>query len=140
MPVDYRDAAERHWEDARYLESVSRLMTADHLYGISSECALKAIMAGLGMPLKENAAPALAEHRVHNPDIWNQFVAFVNTRGGIRYSAMLQRFGNPFGGWSIHQRYNHRNDVTADEIADHKMGARESIKVMTHARTDGVVA
>lgn len=35
MPVDFRDAAERHWEDAEYLLEASRIANADHLGRLS---------------------------------------------------------------------------------------------------------
>jgi len=47
MPTDFRDAAERHFEDAGYLEAGNRPANADHLFGLSAECALKAVMQGL---------------------------------------------------------------------------------------------
>ena len=42
-------ALQRHWEDAELLFSEKRLANADHLYGFSAECGLKAVMEALGM-------------------------------------------------------------------------------------------
>jgi hypothetical protein len=50
MP-DYRDAAERHWEDAGFLINDNRIANTDHLFGMAAECALKAVMQTLGMKL-----------------------------------------------------------------------------------------
>ena len=57
MPVDFRDAAERHYEDAGYLLADDRLSDADHLFGLSGECALKAVMlyVGYGAPTRWRA-------------------------------------------------------------------------------------
>lgn len=57
MPVDFRDAAERHWEDAEHLMNNDRLANADHLYGLSAECSLKAVMCALGMPIFSDGSP-----------------------------------------------------------------------------------
>ena len=57
MPVNFRDAAERHWADAGYLLEDDRIANADHLFGLSAECALKALMLSLGMILGPKGAP-----------------------------------------------------------------------------------
>lgn len=38
MPVDFRDAADRHFTDAGLLSQARRLANADHLYGVAAEC------------------------------------------------------------------------------------------------------
>ena len=53
MKVDCRDAHDRHWHDGETLYAASRWANADHLYGISAECGLKAAMTGLGMTTTE---------------------------------------------------------------------------------------
>ena len=55
MPLDFRDAAKRHWKDAEYLLEDERFAAnADHLFGMSAECALKAVMLSLGMQMVGN--------------------------------------------------------------------------------------
>ena len=49
LPADFKDAHSRHWVDAELLFGKSRWANADHLYGFSVECGLKAVMAKLGM-------------------------------------------------------------------------------------------
>ena len=65
MPIDFCDAAQRHWEDAGYLLADARPANADQLFGLSAECALKAIMLALGMTLRADGAPEKPQHRVH---------------------------------------------------------------------------
>lgn len=40
----FRDAMDRHWQDAELLHRKERLANADHLYGLSAECGLKALL------------------------------------------------------------------------------------------------
>ena len=70
MPSDFIDAADRHFEDADFLESNGRVANADHLFGLSAECALKAVMQGLGMALRPGGVPLERRHRVHINDLW----------------------------------------------------------------------
>ena len=44
LTEDFLDAMDRHWRDAELLRSSERLANADHLYGLSAECGLKALL------------------------------------------------------------------------------------------------
>ncbi|MDR3553905.1 MAG: hypothetical protein P4L55_04045 [Syntrophobacteraceae bacterium] len=57
MSVDFCDAAYRHFNDAKRLFDNDRMANADHLTGIAAECALKAVMVGLGMNLGAGMSP-----------------------------------------------------------------------------------
>lgn len=81
MPVDFRDAAERHWEDAGHLLADARLANSDHLFGLSAECALKSVMLELGMRLKNNGKPEVP-YAVHINKLWDEFITFAHNRGG----------------------------------------------------------
>lgn len=41
---DFFNAHQRHWKDAELLYKEKRWANADHLYGLSAECGLKAVM------------------------------------------------------------------------------------------------
>jgi hypothetical protein len=141
MPVNFRDAAERHYSDAHYLHNDDRLSNADHLFGFASECALKAVMLGLGMLTPAAAAP-IVPPRIHNPALWDQFIMFANSRNAVHYAAYLDRNGNPFRmpAWEVADRYNASRDVSRDAVEAHKKAATESINVMNIAIQDGVVS
>lgn len=62
--TDFGDAHLRHWEDAEFLLSDRRFGNANHLYGFSAECGLKAIMRALGMKVDQSGSPTLKKHRV----------------------------------------------------------------------------
>jgi hypothetical protein len=139
MPTDYRDSAERHWEDADYLSADNRLANADHLFGLSAECALKAVMQGLGMSLRPDGAPAGKQHRVHINMLWDEFSAFAQTRNGSRYATAVHSKPNPFDDWDVARRYCHRSEITPTILEKHRQGAMSAIEIFKTAVLDGVI-
>jgi hypothetical protein len=140
MPADFRDAADRHFEDAGFLFDADKFPNADHLFGLSAECALKAVMMGLGMNVRQDGAPDVSRYRVHINRLWDEFIAFANGSGGAKYSAGLNAVSNPFTNWDIAQRYNHRTDFVADDVERHKTGAEKAMAALGAAILDGVVS
>jgi hypothetical protein len=138
MP-EYRDAADRHWEDAGFLINDNRTANADHLFGLAAECAMKAVMLGLGMPLRQDGAPVQSKHRKHVDTLWNEFCTFAQMRNGAKYAATLSAYGNDFIDWDISQRYEHRATITAAMVKKHEEGARTAMNVLKQAFLDGVV-
>jgi hypothetical protein len=138
MRTDYRDAAERHWEDADDLLANSRAANADHLFGLSAECSLKAVMLGLGMPMGEEA-PAQRRHRVHINILWDRFIAFAEGRDGARYALAIHAAANPFADWDVNQRYFHRSHISHDAATKHREWAETAIDVLRSAVLNGVV-
>ena len=68
--ADFADAHRRHWEDAESLFDCGHWANADHLYGLSAECGLKAVMRALGMQVDDEGAPIDKEHRKHIDELW----------------------------------------------------------------------
>ncbi len=139
MPLDFRDAAQRHWEDAGCLLTDDRWANADHLFGLSAECALKAIMLALGMTLHPDGKPADRQHRVHINRLWNEFVSFANTRDGAHYASPLSAVPNPFMNWDVNQRYHHRTDVSPGIAEEHYQAARMVKQILDQAVLNGDV-
>ncbi|MFW5640671.1 MAG: SAM-dependent methyltransferase [Thermodesulfobacteriota bacterium] len=137
MPVDFRDAAERHWEDAEYLMADTRTANADHLYGLSAECALKAVMLALGMALRPDGAPDDRRHRVHINQLWNEFESFADSRNGACYASKLADVPNPFMDWDVNQRYDQRTGITPAVAETHKQGARTTRQILDSAVLNG---
>ncbi|MBI5606694.1 MAG: SAM-dependent methyltransferase [Deltaproteobacteria bacterium] len=137
MPVDFRDAAERHWEDAGHLLAETRLANADHLFGLSAECALKAVMLSMGMTLRPDGAPADRMHRVHINHLWNEFITFAHQRSGVHYISHLSGVLNPFANWDVNQRYDNRTGVTPVIAADHQQAAQMAKQVLDNAILNG---
>ena len=139
MLVDFRDAADRHWDDAGDLFGNLRLANADHLFGLSAECALKAVMLALGMKLGSGGAPTKQQHREHVNRLWDKFVSFANNRGGARYAGALLTSPNPFHDWDVSQRYEHRSRFTQAAVKKHQKAADSAMRALQRAVLDGVI-
>lgn len=139
MPTDFRDAADRHFGDADLLSSNNHVANADHLFGLSAECALKAVMLGLGMHLKPNGAPTETRHKVHINKLWPEFSTFALGRKGTKYATAIDPTANPFNDYDVDQRYSHRSDITDATLNGHKTGAETAMKVLITAKLDGVL-
>jgi len=137
--VDYSGAAKRHWGDAGHLLTDQRLPNADQLFGLSAECALKAVMVGLGMVLRVDGAPDEKRHRVHINELWDEFLTFVSNRGGARYSAQLSTVSSPFADWDVGQRYAPGSTIMANQVQGHQAGARLAQKCLDAAILDGAI-
>jgi hypothetical protein len=135
--LDFYDSAQRHWGDANYLLSKTRLPNADQLFGLSAECALKAIMLPLGMPMK-NGRPADGKKHGHINVLWDEFITFANGKGQAHYAAALGTT-NPFVNWDVGQRYEHGSVISMQIVTDHKISAEVAFGCLTQAVVDGVV-
>ena len=106
MSVDFGSASRRHWKDAVLLKESRSLANADQLFGLSAECALKAVMVACGAPTLASGDLGLREHWVHMPNLWGEYHALVQGRTRQRYLAPLDVAGDePFAEWGVQQRY-----------------------------------
>ena len=136
-PSDFPDAHQRHWEDGERLYQAQRWANADHLYGLSAECGLKAVMAGLGMPTDSMGNPTESQYRVHVNVLWDVFLTFLEGRMA-RYIGLVPHT-NPFRDWRVEQRYAHQKHVTR-EIAQAHREATDKVRLLVlRAREDGVL-
>ncbi|MHB9072065.1 MAG: SAM-dependent methyltransferase [Desulfobaccales bacterium] len=140
MPPDFRDASERHWDDSGHLFTNTRLANADHLLGLASECALKAVMLGLGMTLRPDGAPADWKYRQHIKLLWDEFKTFAQNRSAAHYAAMLGGNPNPFDNWDVNQRYGHRTQFSEPVVRNHHQAAEKTMRVLKSAILNGDVA
>ena len=117
LPDDFVDAHRRHWTDAELLYGRERWPNADHLYGLSAECGLKAVMRCLDkMPEKK-----------HLPELWSMFEDFARGREGGRHLKLPD--GQPFDNWLIDHRYAHREHFDQGRVVPHREAA-QGIRVM----------
>ena len=112
MPPEFHQAARRHLDDARYLRDDHRWRNADQLGGYAYECALKAAMVGLGMPLNPRGAD-----RVHADGVGARFQIHASSRGQSRYLAFLPD-PDPFSTWKVDDRYLGGDGVPGRELED----------------------
>lgn len=139
MAVDFRDSAERHWEDAGYLLADTRVANADHLFGLSAECALKAVMLALGMTLRPDGAPSDRQYRVHINQLWDEFITFADSRSGAHYTSLIYGVPNLFANWDVNQRYQHRSSITQELADEHQQAAKKAKQILETAVLNGVV-
>lgn len=137
MSTDFRDASGRHFEDAQLLLEHSRDANADHLFGLSAECSLKAVMLALGMDVKPDGAPADKGHKVHMPELWAAFQSFAEGRLASRYLEPLDK-QNPFADWVVDQRYWARTALGAAAPANHRAAAAQCRQSLEKLLFDGV--
>lgn len=111
---DFLDAHRRHWRDAELLYRNGRLANADHLYGLSAECGLKAMWVGTGHPLRP-------EHRVHINHFWNHFQRLRANSPNLRGFSFPRE--NPFNDWDVNQRYAAEACFDDRPVSRHRQGA-----------------
>ena len=136
--ADFKDAHRRHWQDAELLFSNERLANADHLYGFSAECGLKAVMQKLGMKVDSSGNPEQRKFREHANGVWPIFKTFAKGRVGYWYLSRLPQ-GLPFSNWSHHDRYAHQKSITRDEAEAHRGAARGLVRLVKYAENAGML-
>lgn len=130
VPEDFSNAASRSWRDADFLLQDARLATADHLFGVSAECALKAVMVALsGTKLSHR-------YKIHLPSLWDEFIAYMPSSGTNAYASLLAE--NPFNkSWDVSDRYGHDTAFTQVRVDKHRDAALQAQRVLEQARLDG---
>lgn len=136
-PVDFAASHRRHWRDAERLYVNGRWGNADQLYGFSAECGMKAVMAGLGMPLSQSGMPP-KRYQEHIQRLWPLYCSFVNGRPEARYLGMLPSV-SPFVDWSHHNRYAGDAHFTDGTTKPHRSGAHSVVRMVRAAQQDGVL-
>lgn len=140
MSSNFKDSSERHLLDAEHLlqdPQDQRLANADHLFGISAECSLKAVMVGLGMETTDDGSPQDRAYKVHIDKLWAAFQSFAQGRMAARYLEPLD-LGNPFATWSVDQRYWARSSFAKDDVLSHKAAADQCRTSLLRLTLDGV--
>ena len=125
LPADFLDAMDRHWQDAELLRSSERLANADHLYGLSAECGLKALLKQDGNRIEGRT------HR-HIDRLWGECGSLAEGRAGS--TSDFNPDANPFDDWRISDRYAHREEIISSrELQRHRSGA-EQVRSMIERR------
>ncbi len=137
MSTDFRDASERHFGDGELLLAEDRLANADHLFGMSAECSVKAIMEALGMATSKAGAPRDSGHKVHMPELWAAFQSFASGRLASRYVEPLDK-QNPFVDWKVDQRYWKQNYIGRGAARKHQNAAFQCRICLGKLVLDGV--
>ena len=117
------------------------MTNADPLYGLAAECALKAVVVGLGEPTEASGDLGKPWRHQHANAVWDEYQTLVSARTASRYLAPLDAFGgNPFADWSITQRYGDRaSSPSAEALERHANAARACLLPLQRAMYDGIV-
>jgi hypothetical protein len=138
VQADLHDAHDRHWSDAEKPHAETRWANADHLYGLAVECGLKRLMYAFGMKLGSDGSPAIRADRKHADQLWAQYEAYRSGHNaGGRY---VLPAANPFGDWSVDQRYASRQEFDATRVNAHRLGADFVRRLLGKAVADGLIA
>ena len=138
MPSDFRDASTRHLLDAQLLEVEGRLANADHLFGVSAECSLKAIMIELGHSADAVGAPE--GHRDHINELLPKFEVWADGLLDAKHLGMMPA-SDTFSGWDVAQRYWPESDArfATGNVAILAAGARQCRDVLNELFLDGIL-
>lgn len=131
---NFRAASNRHWDDADHLQQNKRVENADHLFGISAECALKAVLSTLGEKLTSEGDLQAAAHQEHVDQLWSRFKFLAQGRPAAKYATLLGK--NPFTDWRVTQRYYDTGYVTPEKLQAHRGGAFQARKVLDQVILD----
>lgn len=129
MRVDFKNAAKRHFDDARWLEQYNRLANADHLYGLAAECMLKAMIARLdpgAIDSNTGDFKGRSPHKKHlnhstqNNDLWAYFINHFSARIQVHLPPV-----SPFPTWKIEQRYLAEGCFSSERVSQHYQAATD---------------
>ena len=129
LAEDFADAHGRHLKDAEQFFRQPRWANADHLYGLSAECGLKAVLDAEGQPVA-------VRYRNHVDRLWRQFQTFAAGRTGVGNLSLLP-VGEPFRDWCIDQRYAHQSNFGRARVEPHRDAARAIRAMVQHAIQGG---
>lgn len=94
--IRYADAARRLVKDGMILWTNGAYETAGHLAGLSAECVLKALLAGLGVITLDAMGQAPRNYRVHiredaanRAQLWSEFYGSLTGHAGRAWLALL---------------------------------------------------
>lgn len=125
LTEDFLDAMDRHWRDAELLRSGERLANADHLYGLSAECGLKALLEQDGNRIEGRT-------RCHINELWRECGSLAD--GRAESTSDFNPEANPFDDWRINDRYAHHGEIIRGrQLQRHRSGA-EQVRTMIERR------
>jgi len=119
------------FRDAESLHQSGRLGTPDSLYGFDCECALKAILCGLGVIKGTNPKPPFREHINL---LWNEYMSTQQGR------TMPPLGPNPFTLWKADNRYEDDLFFSETRVEGHRNGAKEGMNALEAAALQGIVS
>ena len=122
--IDMATAARRNLDAAIRLEADRKDMVAGYLFGIAAECALKAMMANLYLPIPKD--------RIDDPRYahFPELLVLLRDQMSGRQSAILNRYIQDqrfLQGWSIRIRYSDGRSLSAAQLKSWSQQARDIV-------------
>ncbi len=108
--INYAESSKRHFQDAELLKHEGRAPNAGHLYGVSAECGIKALLVALGHRTDSDgnmeASTGLRKHidELQLPRAFQQLQNYASGPNGARLLAMLPNVAQ-FADWKVDHRY-----------------------------------
>ena len=135
--LDFLDASKRHYSDALFLQSNSRLPNAAQLFGLAAECGLKALIEKI-LNIKKGEWPSqFRQHANVLVDSMSTLRASVAGRQEAKYFVMLTQFG-AFRSWDIAHRYWSTSDIPLTQhMSSWVKASTEVQKMLDQALIDG---
>lgn len=124
---DYQNASQRHFIDAEILwaQKPSRLANASHLFGVSAECALKAIVRKHSPTTKFYGASG------HIPKLFAELLNITPINAGNSDLAKaINSIHQHFPNWDVEQRYWAQTSFTEAVVAQERIGADRALLLM----------
>lgn len=133
---NFKVAAKRHYDDAKYLNGDGRVVNAGQLYGLAAECCIKAVL--MSQPnCTINPRDVGHINQAISSRYINQLSISVQGRSSQNYYAMIPNI-QYFGRWRIAHRY-WEDSAIPNDIEDWQTAAREARLMLDQAIVDGVV-
>jgi hypothetical protein len=142
-PIDFHQAAKRHFYDADLLMDHNRQATAGQLYGFTAECGIKSLLVWKGYPTDPKSGE-LAEKgkrfRVHIHELVNNINmlhTFLDGRGAAKYLALMPSIWD-FSDWKIDHRY-YVESALPPSASKWREASREILQALDEATLDGEI-
>ena len=145
MKIDFKNAAKRHFNDGELLYQHTRWANADNLYGLSAECILKSIIAGLNPheidAITGDSIDRRSPHKKHlgnsSKNLWEHFST--HFAGRLAANSPLSAT-NPFTDWDIAQRYAHEQYFNEQNVTHHRLATINLQNLLDNLFASGALA
>jgi hypothetical protein len=143
MKFNYPQAAERNYSAAMMLlglDSPVHNAVAGHVFGLASECGLKALLGGVGIvdPQTGGVPDKDKHHRCHIDELWLVTQFTLSGRNGARIASQLPH-GHPFCSYRIEQRYSDQTEIPTQDLPSWRDASTCVMTCLQWAKLDGLL-
>ena len=136
MADDYKDASMRHLTDAEtlYQQPSKRLANASHLFGLSAECSMKAIIQ------KNSPTKKFSGQDGHIPNVFSELqnISPIGS-GASTLSGDVAKIIKKFSGWRVAQRYENQSLFLEQTTKAQMEGAQSANQLMNNYLHGGTI-